>query len=72
MKKRYLIINKGTLKYDNLIFHDEYLQNLFKKEILKKKKYYNFFKLNDLRKIDINTEQTCKRIYRYRNELSKI
>ena len=72
MKKKYLIINKRTLQYDNLIFYDEYLQNLFKKEILKKKKYYNFFKLNDVKKIDITSEQSHKKINRYRNELSKI
>ncbi len=68
--KKILILHKRNLnKKKNFLFYDEYLQRLFQKKKNLKKNY--FYSLNDLKKIDYNTNLLHNKISQYRSDLTK-
>ena len=68
--KKILILHKRNLnKKKNFLFYDEYLQRLFQKKKNLKKNY--FYSLNDLKKINYNTNLLHNKISQYRSDLTK-
>ena len=69
MKKILIMQKKNLDEKKNFFFYDEYLQSLFQKKKILKKNY--FYSLNDLKKINYNSNLLHKKISQYRSDLSK-